>query len=198
MIRSLTMRARRILALSALVVVAACAPLLSFDDLEGPLDAGDAGKTTSDAGASNDDALSPIEVDGGVVDANGWDGANHPEIDLCVYATGDGFSCGDVLKPGVSPGILYYCVGKQSAVSDRYSCTDGCVQMPANHADICNRCRPGDLVNGTYCVKQVKPDYYTPGNDVLITCNGTTATPTLCAGECVEAGTPDNSTSHCP
>lgn len=141
--------------------LAACAPLLSYDDLGLAPDAG-ADAARADAG------------------------------DLCRFAPvpDEGFYCGPALSDAGSPRDLWECVDGTKAPGSPAPCALGCVVMPAAHADLCSRC---DLGDGTYCVKEWKPDYLSV-DDVLLTCEAGVATTSSCSANCVH----DAPRSRCP
>ena len=84
---------------------------------------------------------------------------------------------------------LVRCSGDDK-ISSIDACAGGCVIMPPNRRDVCDPCAPAP--NGSYCVKQLVPDYNMP--DVLMTCSGGKvvtsggSAPKICGGGCASTG----------
>ncbi len=190
------MRGFRIVALFGVVgvaVFAACAPLLSFDDLsEAPKsDAGGTAEAAHDGGLGAD--ARPGD-DGGVdAAAIGVDAG-----DLCarVTAPSDAWYCERVLDMSSSnPSRLWTCLdGGSTGVTN---CAFGCFQAPPGRPDLCAFCNLGD---GDYCPSEFSDVYVTyPAHDVfVIHCSGgqPLPKPSACDGgaRCVRAAPG----SHCP
>ena len=186
------MRGLRIVALAgvaAAATFAACAPLLSYDDLSGapPNEGGGVG-----ADGSHDGAL--------VMDARPADGSIDAADagDLCVRAKTkiDEWYCEPALeKTSSNPARLWHCL--DAAVFDTKDCPFGCFQAPPDKPDLCAYCNFGD---GDYCPSEFSDVYvqYAFKDTFVIRCSGgqPLPTPIPCDGgaRCVRAAP----ASHCP
>ena len=173
----------------------ACAPLLAFDDLQGPLltDGGGGDDARTDGPSTKRDTGSPNPSD---ANADGSDASTLPPYDggdLCQLAPKDGFYCGDSLREGIAPSTLFYCENKETAPDAAFHCAVECIRMPPDHGDLCSRC--ADLGDGTYCPTEVKAVYTGPEDVVIICQTGAKAITKSCpSGTCVRAAP----ASHCP
>lgn len=198
-------RAHRLALLGALVafsVFAACAPLLSYDDLsdvprlEGGAGDGKVAPATPD-GPAGGDALAAADggVDGAIVDDAG---------DPCVTADAGAGVNSWWCEPALTGMLtnrnrLWHCRDHQRV--EFTDCAGGCFKADDGFPDLCAKCNLG-AGNGDYCPADFAADYYGPGqvasylNKYVIHCAAGNALPasTHCDGGCVGPGP----TAHCP
>jgi hypothetical protein len=178
------MRRRRSIIVALCAVLAACAPLLSYDGFDAPVGSAEGGLDASDARVEN----SSVAETGGDDAPSPGDAGSCADADPTVP---DGYYCGDALDPvHGDASVNFECKG-DVAVRAIYTCAFGCIQMPPKRSDWCETC--DGHTNGTYCISDLTTDNY-PADPVLVTCTSGRTTKTQACTTCTSNG----SNSSCP